>query len=184
MTYRRRILVIGDGKTEENYFDGLTCTNPDLLIRSYGAGKIGLGHILKKARKHMDDLGIDIANGDRVVLVMDLDLIYSVADVERMEAECAKRGIELYVSNPCFEVWLLLHFCRFDRPSNPKDLVGFMSEKLGGQYVKSKLLEWDGEKVRRAVANAESLYGNGFSNTDCAKRNPSTTVYRMVKGLL
>jgi len=100
MTYRRRILVIGDGKTEENYFDGLTCTNPDLLIRSYGAGKTGLGHILKKARKHMDDLGIDIANGDRVVLVMDLDLIYSVADVERMEAECAKRGIELYVSNP------------------------------------------------------------------------------------
>lgn len=75
-------------------------------------------------------------------------------------------------------------FLSFDRPSNPKDLVGFMSEKLGGQYVKSKLLEWDGEKVRRAVANAESLYGNGFSNTDCAKRNPSTTVYRMVKGLL
>lgn len=80
MAYRRKMFVIGDGKTEENYFDDLTCTNPDLLIRSYGAGKTGLGHILKKARVHMDDLGIDISNGDRVALVMDLDLIYSIVN--------------------------------------------------------------------------------------------------------
>ena len=184
MTYRRRILVIGDGKTEENYFDGLTCVNPDLVIRPYGAGKTGLGHILKKAMRHMDNLGIDISNGDRVALVMDLDLIYSAEDVARMESECARRGIDLYVSNPCFEVWLLLHFRRFDRPSNPKDLIGLMSDELGGEYVKSKLLEWDGDKVRRAVENAESLYGSGFSNIDCAGRNPSTTVFKLIRGLL
>lgn len=184
ITYRRRILIIGDGKTEENYFDGLTCTNPNILIRSYGAGKTGLGHILKKARMHMDSLGININDGDRVALVMDLDLIYSVEDVIRMENECRKRGIELYVSNPCFEVWLLLHFRRFDRPSNPKDLIVFMSEVLGGEYVKSKLLEWDEDKVRRAITNANSIYGEHFTNKNCAERNPSTTVYQLVKGLL
>ena len=61
MAYRRKMLVIGAGKT-------------------------GLGHILKKARVHMDDLGIDISNGDRVALVMDLDLIYSEEDVRRPNA--------------------------------------------------------------------------------------------------
>ena len=184
LTYKRRILVVGDGKTEENYFDGITCVNPDIVIRSFGAGKTGIGQILKRTRTCMDKLGIDIRDGDRVAVVMDLDLRYGTKDVTTIEHECKNAGIELYMSNPCFEVWLLLHFQKFDRPSNPKDLIGFMEKVLNGPYVKSKLLKWDEIKVKRAIEFADSLYGKNFTNSECVLRNPSTTVHRLVSSLL
>lgn len=184
LTYKRRILVVGDGKTEENYFDGITCVNPDIVIRSFGAGKTGIGQILKRTRTYMDKLGIDIREGDRVAVVMDLDLRYGTKDVTTMEHECKNAGIELYLSNPCFEVWLLLHFQKFDRPSNPKDLIGFMENVLNGPYVKSKLLKWDEIEVKRAIEFANSLYGKNFTNGECVLRNPSTTLHRLVSSLL
>ena len=52
-----------------------------------------------------------LRDGDQLWLVMDRDRQswrpQAIAEVAR---ECVRKGYHLAVSNPCFEVWLLLHF--------------------------------------------------------------------------
>ena len=142
-----KFLIVGDGKNEENYFDGLTCGNPDILIKAVGLGKTGIRVIITKTWSMMKDYEIDPRHGDRVAIVTDLDLRYTPEQVDDMKYECERLGIELYVSNPCFEVWLLEHFIEFRKPSNPKDLIPYMNEVLGKRYDKAELLNWDRELV-------------------------------------
>lgn len=179
-----KVLIVGDGKTEKNYFDGLTCVNPDILIRSFGEGKTGIDQVIRKTRTHMSDLGIDIHNGDRVAIVMDLDLRYTRREVSDMIGKCSKYGIELYVSNPCFEVWLILHFHKYTKPSNPEDMIVQMEDVLGHPYKKSQYLEWTRDMVEKALSNAHGLYGDSFGACDCSERNPSTTVQNLVSSLV
>ncbi len=179
-----KFLIVGDGKNEENYFDGLTCGNPDILIKAVGLGKTGIKIIVTKTRNLMKDYGIDPKHGDRVAIVTDLDLRYTPEQVAGMKAECDRWGIELYVSNPCFEVWLLQHFMEYRKPSNPEDLIPYMSEVLGRKYNKAELLDWDRELVFKALKNAEKLFGKDCNVVWCAEHNPSTNVHILVKDLV
>ena len=179
-----KFLIAGDGKNEENYFDGLTCGNPDILIKAVGLGKTGIRVIITKTWSMMKDYEIDPRHGDRVAIVTDLDLRYTPEQVDDMKCECERLGIELYVSNPCFEVWLLEHFIEFRKPSNPKDLIPYMNEVLGKRYDKAELLNWDRELVSRALTNAERLFGKDCDVVWCAEHNPSTNVHVLVKDLI
>lgn len=179
-----KFLIVGDGKNEENYFDGLTCGNPDILIKAVGLGKTGIKIIVTKTRNLMKDYEIDPKHGDRVAIVTDLDLRYTPEQVAWMKAECDRWGIELYVSNPCFEVWLLQHFMEYRKPSNPEDLIPYMSEVLGRKYNKAELLDWDRELVFKALKNAEKLFGKDCNVVWCAEHNPSTNVHILVKDLV
>lgn len=48
--------------------------------------------------------------------------------------ECKKEGIKLYVSNPCFEVWLLMHFDEFEK----LDFKKLLENKRVSKSKKSK----------------------------------------------
>lgn len=54
--------------------------------------------------------GIDVIN-----LIVDRDKgNFKSEQYDKLVKECQENGINLYVSNPCFEVWLLMHFKEFD----------------------------------------------------------------------
>lgn len=152
----------------------------DIVIRSIVFGKTGLDRILTKTRSEMKEIGINFNIGDRVAIVTDLDLRYSENEIGKMKEKCGRFGIELYVSNPCYEVWLLQHFRRFDRPSNPKDLPVYLEDELDGHYNKSDFFDWDLELVERAIRNATSLFGADCDPVWCVGHNPSTNVHLLV----
>jgi len=60
--------------------------------------------------------------------------------------ECKENKIDLYVSNPCFEVWLLMHFEQFDTLDFQKlkenKRVG--SSLKSRKYSEKKLIEFTG----------------------------------------
>ena len=90
-------------------------------------------------------------------------------------------GVELAVSNPCFELWLLLHFTdhrgaarRFDEllPKLIKHVAGYDKSRV-------EFADYD-EGVEVAVERARALDPTARGHA----RNPSTGVWKPVSGVL
>lgn len=64
---------------------------------------------------------------DQVWAVMDRD---HHPEFENVIAMCRARGVEVARSNPCFELWLVLHLDDFDKPINSRDIQARLHELL------------------------------------------------------
>lgn len=115
----------------------------------------------------VDDISEIIMNGglgyedgyDKVCLVVDRDSgSFTEAQYDSVFAKCVERNIGLFVSNPCFEFWLLLHFdavFSLDKEkliSNPK----VTSSKRYTEHELTKLLP----RYCKSSYNAEGLIKN------------------------
>lgn len=95
----------------------------------------------------------------------------------------AANEVQLGVSNPCFELWLLLHLRDQQAPLDRVAARRALAEELGG-YEKSDAVEAKvraGEEV--AVARAEVLVERERRDRRGEFANPSTRVYELVRVL-
>ena len=70
---------------------------------------------------------------DRVCVVVDRDTDNrGPQTMDEFIKECRGRGYEPYISNPCFELWLMMHFDAFDREDRRMLLRNPMKEVHGG----------------------------------------------------
>jgi hypothetical protein len=123
----------------------------------------------------------------------EFDEVWCVTDVDHYEREGSKvtaalalaaagePKINVAVSNPCFEFWLLLH--HEDCSAHCAD-CGAVLRRLRNwvpAYDKARLVFRDyAGGVQRAVAQARALDPTGADHV----RNPSTGVWRLVTALL
>lgn len=177
-----KFLIIGDGASEQVYFEGFIGRNRCIKVISKGSGKTGMKQTFEVAARYVRDCGLDLRDGDRVAIVMDTDFRYGVEEMEDIRRRCAAKGYELYASNPCFEVWLLLHFQRYSRYSTADELVerlnAAMLKQIGKPYSKSKGIGWTDEMLEVAIDNAWNLQGDHECSVEwCSCNNPSTMVH-------
>lgn len=97
---RRIALVICEGETEENYLN---------LIRKWYKSPVRIvsrieGTRITQALVDKHERGLKISAKDKV----DTFLMYDM-DVSAINKKLMARKAELLLSNPCFEIWLLLH---------------------------------------------------------------------------
>ncbi|MBW9154520.1 RloB family protein [Clostridium estertheticum] len=128
------ILIISEGKdTEVNYFKefNLKYVNVDIKIADKNSAgknksrKTDPSHLVDKAIDYIDHkYDITCDDGDSVWCLIDVDLNYKNPDtinqrVEEIEKAYKKANnyekerkkvINLGISNPCFEIWYLLHY--------------------------------------------------------------------------
>ena len=100
-----------------------------------------------------------------------------------MIRQCRQKGIEVAISNPCFELWLLLHFADF--PNGPHlrcDEIGLRLREIVGKYNKSKIynLPITIERVARAVERATA----NFAPSQVIPIQVQTAVFRVVDDLI
>lgn len=170
---RDRLLVVCGAKaTEKHYLQGLVehLANPAVTVRI-------------RTKPCSPAQLIAYAAGERERTGDDFDQIWCVFDVDEYEVGCAvararREGIEVAVSNPCFELWLVLHFC------DHRAHVGTYRELL--PYLKRYVPAYDKARLDfrdyehgwssaggRAVGLAES--GREYAT------NPSTGVWALVE---
>jgi hypothetical protein len=105
---RERLLVVcGSAATESDYLRGLTTAvaNPAVTVKL--SSKPGSAtQVVKYAVGQRDRARGEF---DEVWCVLDVD---EYKDVPQAVKDAKDAGIELAVSNPCFELWLILHFAR------------------------------------------------------------------------
>ena len=106
---RNTVAIVGDGQTERIYFSDVRDTDrpPNLAIFPDYPRKIGnYKDVLERAIALSKDYS-------RVYALVDMDKV--IQDGQQVEyradkAAAAAKGVIVLENNPCFEIWLLLHF--------------------------------------------------------------------------
>jgi hypothetical protein len=107
LPHRKTIRIYSNGRTEKNYFN--------LQKKAYrGSRTVKVIHkegkeiktILEKIKRECD--GRSLISGDKIFCVVDVD---TLTDINILEVFRVKpKYVDLILSNPNFELWLLLHF--------------------------------------------------------------------------
>lgn len=202
--FKKLFLIACEGeKTEPNYIE-------DLVRRGKETRKIAVGSkVLIVHHQHTDPCGVltDLLSdpnyeyAEQRWIVIDRDSIENIKsengghtqeNFDRALLGSSKAGVDVAFSNPCFELWLILHFEYRDSASSRVDVQKKALELL----KKNKLLKPEaslddlkaeeglysalGEKrLIKAVKNAEKLceiHGN-----ECL--NPCTTFHKLINAI-
>ncbi|MGW7442281.1 RloB family protein [Kitasatospora sp. NPDC054795] len=118
----------------------------------------------------------DQADGeyDEVWCVLDVDEFPNLGQVV---AEARKKNIEVAFSNPCFEVWLLLHFTEYRRPARSfRELLPVLERTFPSGYNKVGM-QFDVYEPhwRLAASRAKKLAELGTEH----EVNPSTGMWKL-----
>lgn len=148
--------------------------------RSSQAGQSDPQHVLRRLEEVK--AAYDLTRDDELWLMVDVDRwkTWVLSEVCR---EARQQGFGLAISNPCFELWLVLHFQDADTNDTDGRALKLKLHKLGGsnQKYKLKLNAFNRSRIEDAIRRAEALdihvddYYPGF---------PSTHVYKVVKSLI
>lgn len=156
---KKRFFICCEGEnTEPAYFLALKNSLPDALIEVVtikigGVPKTVVARAKKERKKHSDRNGktSSFEEGDEYWAVFDRDdhdSYYGAID------QCNSTEIGIACSNPCFELWLILHIEDFDKSVNRK-AVQKQLKKLCPEYNPKKAKVPDCNKLVECVEAAE-----------------------------
>jgi hypothetical protein len=175
--------------TEANYFNGLKARWHSPRIHVEVLTRLNVGD--SSPEKVLDALrtftrSYKLRDGDQLWLVIDRDR-WKAGTIASVARECERENYHLAVSNPCFEIWLLLHF--EDVQSQPaerrQDLLRneqSLLKKLIAKHRRpnTEFIDHFIQLTKTAIARSRSL------DTAPGARWPSqlgTRVYRLVEQL-
>lgn len=155
----RLFVVACEGeKREKTYFERLGHGSQRLKVRVLapepGRSLSAPKWVLDRLVHFIEKEGVNVKTGDQVWLVMDVDRwktnqLYAIADL------CKEQGWGFALSNPCFEVWLLLHLQDISNvgANSCQDFKKELAKSVRGGYNPEKFLSW----VPDAIARCQSL---------------------------
>ena len=105
------VLIKYEGKNsaEQVYFNNYK--RRDLRIKYAIGNSTDIKGMLDDLIIYMKKEDINVANNDKIYLIVDTDLKSSkVNELIEIEEECKENGIKIITSAPTFEIWYLIHF--------------------------------------------------------------------------
>ncbi|MBB1260299.1 RloB family protein [Streptomyces alkaliterrae] len=186
---KRRYLVYVEGSnTERIYLQGVRrqLRGQPITIEignTYGE-PVGLVRAAAKHKRRMDT--DPAARFDEVWCVLDVEAPQPAPGLDQALTEARREGIRCALSNPCFELWLILHF-----RDHHSDLTSSQAQReLAGLlpgYDPAKGKAFNYESVRDAVfeasARAQRLAVRHDCQPDRCRHNPCTTVAHLLTAL-
>lgn len=131
--------------------------------------------IINRISRYIEKQGINLEKGDTVWIVLDRDR-WELKELYDLHLLCEEEEWGFVISNPCFEVWLLLHIKTVNKISGSscKELKIELGNSVKGGYKIDEFLPFVHQATARALAN------------DADKENPvppglSTRVYLPVQ---
>ncbi|MBM9578897.1 RloB domain-containing protein [Leptospira sp. 201903070] len=175
------IIIACEGqKTEKQYFNSeiFHSSRLQVIVLETKDGNSAPKHILERLRKYKDSYKLE-AN-DQLWLMIDVDR-WPNEQISEVCGEALKiKNTSLAVSNPCFEVWLYLHFEAIKQTVNSKDIESMLKAKMGGSYNKSNLeIEHFKGSIIDAVGRSKELDKDKVSAR--WPGNPGTHVYKVIE---
>ena len=123
------VIASEDRYAVKQYFDLFKSTQIQFRVLETEDGKSSPEQVMTRLDQFMRDY--DFGEGDQFWFVSDTDHwvesnhIQNLVEVVR---QCRQKGIQVALSNPCFELWLLLHFADF--PSGDRLLCSQLAEQI------------------------------------------------------
>ena len=153
---RRRFTLFCEGsKTEPGYFDAVKVRHRDAMIEvnivAAGAVPMTLATQAVEARKARIKRGDSHESDDEIWIVVDRD---THPNFDKAMELCRVGGVKVARSNPCFELWLILHYEHYDRPGTNKDVQRHF-QTLCKVYQRSKGKQADCAPLLGKIEEAE-----------------------------
>lgn len=178
---RRKFILFCEGKnTEPQYFLEIGRHYSDALIHIEVQRAAGVPETIARkaadyARSMRSGARSSFEDGDQVWAVFDRD---KHPNYERALDICNANGVCVARSNPCFELWLILHYSTFERPLDHKAVQKHL-ETLCADYKRTR-----GKQVncKQLLANIELAERRAEAQLKARVRErkpydcPSTTV--------
>ncbi len=182
---RARILIVCEGReTEPRYFDALcrhkrlTATEVEIHGDPSGSHPGNLvDYAARNAAREAERLGLETNPYDRVWCVFDRDNHENIHDVL---AKAASLGFKVALSNPCFEVWFLLHFKYSSAELTPREAAARLRVHIDDYEKSADLYDILLERRAQAILNSRRLREYHIRARDKPLKNPATTVDRLV----
>jgi hypothetical protein len=179
------LLVVCEGAvTEPEYLNGFRIAHGANTVRVHVKAPGGDPQALVEAAARLRDdaaqrarrEGDDNLGYDEVWCVFDVDEHARLIAGQRL---AAAEDIHIAVSNPCFELWLLLHFVEQTGHLDPKRAAALLQKHLR-TYEKHVRFGEFAPGYQLAVHRAESLDVQ-HARVGTQGGNPSTGVYRLTE---
>lgn len=185
---RLRVLVICEGKvTEPQYFEAFRREERNRLVdvvidNASGVPKTLVERaVVRKKRAELDakQAHDDNLKYDEVWCVFDVDEHPNLPDARQQARD---NGIKLAVSNPCFELWLLLHFtdqtAHIERGAAKASLRNYIRDYHKHVPFESLRSGYE-DAVRRAKVIERRAKEGGDENG-----NPTASVYKLTERIV
>jgi hypothetical protein len=152
------VIASEDRYAVRQYFDFFESTRIQFRVLETPDGRSAPEHVLERINEYLENF--EIGEGDTFWVVCDCDHWVEPNHIQNLThvlRECRKKGIKVALSNPCFDLWLLLHFADF--PAENMLTCAEVADRLrtaAGGYDKTRIynLQIDNEKVSNAVKRA------------------------------
>jgi len=186
---RARVLIVCEGQqTEPRYFEALCrrlgITRDEVVVSASRCGSHPMSVVecaCRVARAASKGDARSQSAFDSVWCVFDRD-DHDNVDVAMGTAQ--ERGFRVAFSNPCFELWFLLHFEYSSAEMTSADACARLRRYIPNYGKSSDVLDLLIPQQRRAAINAQRLRRYHLRAQDPPSRNPSTTVDRLVTELM
>lgn len=176
-TPRNIVLVVVEGETERNYFNGLKERDSDIKIVLERPGPADPFRLVKTCIDHMEDKDVNIDDGDLAICAFDMD--ENPPERIARAAELAREnGMIIALSNPCFELWLALHYQDVYRPVDRREATA-MVKKHFSRYTKTCDLGAVIARRENAMRRSRRLMGiaGATDAMDLIDLNPASSMH-------
>ena len=188
----RKIIVLGvEGKnqTETLYFSELERRQNIYHFIFHKTNDTDPIKIISNTAKEAKKLGANTKYGDIAAVAFDMDLDNTkTKEYEKILKLAKDKNVEVYSSNPCFELWYLLHFRYSTKPYNSSKEVIDELKKYIPNYKKNRCdFNILGPLLYIAIKNAKQLQtkvAETNKNKESIINNPNTDIFKLVEIIL
>lgn len=180
---RLAVIASEDLHAVEQYFAKFQTRRIKFLVLATEDGRSSPDAVMDRLDRYKTEW--DVGDGDQLWVCLDTDHWIEPNHIQNLRIvvqQCKQKGYRLAISNPCFELWLLLHFQDFSATTAATcEQVESQLRQAAGGYDKSRVdrLSILADQVQQAIARARSIDPPGEIPTA-----PTTRVYLLIEELL
>lgn len=190
---KRRFILFCEGeKTEPDYFAAISRANSNALVEIKSHRGVGVPYtVAEQASQYAKTHERKRRGRSRKMSFGEYDQVWAVFDRDdhpRFNEAidlCQRNGIRIARSNPCFELWLILHETDYNKPNSRHRVQAFLHE-LRPEYDRKRSKTPDCEDLVSRVKDAEERAETQLRNREldgCPFGNPSTTVGQLTRAI-
>lgn len=174
----------GKNKTERTYFREFNSVNGSYHVSFAKGNNTDPVNIVKDAISSYKKMELEKDAGDLAFVVCDTDF-HKEDQIQEARTLAEQNNITLLLSNPCFEIWLLLHF-KYSTKQYASNIELLNELQNSWPEYSKNISSFEGitEKKLAAIDNAKRLkqfHKLKNHTTEIEKCNPSTDVYILVE---
>jgi len=180
------LVIVSEGeKTERKYFSNYRKRGCGLKIETPNTSKTDPIGLVEFAQRQIKNYELEPDKDDEVWCVFDVD--ENEENITEAVDKAEANNIKIALSNPCFEIWFLLHFELRQTKLSCDDTINNLKKHLP-DYSKNEDVFYEiVDNRKNAISHAKKLneiHQKRNNELYSPESNPSTQVFKLVEYIL